>query len=416
MREIERLTGKLLDAFVTITANAYPGIKLATDAEKERLRERMAQMQDSGEVHFYGLMEDGALLGGMRFHDYTMKLRSTMMPVGGLGGVAVNLTHKKEKVAYEMVLFFLRHYREQGACLTALYPFRPDFYRRMGFGYGSKISQYRVSPANLPRDGEKTAVSFLTEADKAGVKACYGRFLQQTNGLMEKQAYALDSLFTSPTLKLVGYKQQGELQGYIAFTFKMREEGNFLWQDIVIHEFVYENRMALAALLAFLHAQADQVDRIAFNVQDDNLHFIFTDPRNDSKRMIPAVWHESNTQGVGIMYRVIDVPRLFAVLADHDFNGQSCRFTLSLRDSLLPENEGRYGVACVNGRIALTVSQPDDVVVSMDVAEFSSLIIGAIGFNELYRFNLADISDAAYADAIHQLFWTAQKPLCLTSF
>ncbi|MCB8968726.1 MAG: GNAT family N-acetyltransferase [Ardenticatenaceae bacterium] len=416
MRETQLLTDELLAQFVTITANAYPGIKLVTDEEKERTRDRMAQLQKGDEVHYYGLVEDDVLLGGMRFHDYRMKLRSAMTLVGGLGGVAVDLAHKKQKVARDMVQFFLQHYRERGACLTALYPFRPDFYRRMGFGYGSKMSQYRVSPASLPAHGDRMAVSFLTDADKAGLNACYGRFLAQTNGLMEKQTYALDGMFKSQTLKLVGYKSAGELQGYASFDFKMREEGNFLWQDIIIHELVYENRTALAALLAFLHTQADQVDRIVFNTQDDNLHFLFGDPRNDSNHIIPSVWHESNTQGIGIMYRVIDVPRLFAVLADHNFNGQSCRFTLSLADSLLPENGGEYGVLCVNGRITLTAPQPDDVVVSMDIAEFSSLITGAIGFNELYQFNLADISDVNLLETINQLFWTAQKPLCLTSF
>lgn len=416
MREMQQLTGSSLQAFVTITANAYPGIKLVTDEEKERTLERMAQIQEGGEVHYYGLVEDGVLLGGMRFHDYKMKLHSVMTQVGGLGGVAVDLTHKKEKVARDMVQFFLQHYKEKGVCLAALYPFRPDFYRRMGFGYGPKISQYRVSPTSLPHQGMKTAVSFLNESDKEGVRACYGRFLHNTNGLMEKQAYALDGMFRSPTLKLVGYKQAGALQGYIAFTFKMRQDDNFLWQDIVINEFVYENREALAALLAFLHSQADQVDRIVFNSQDENLHFLFTDPRNDSNRIIPSVWHESNTQGIGIMYRVINVPHLFTVLQDHDFQGQSCRFRLTLTDSFMPENAGSYDMVCENGRITLTDNPADDLEIRMDIAEFSSLITGTVGFQELYNYNLAHISNPDRVHLIHRLFGAAQKPLCMTSF
>jgi predicted acetyltransferase len=55
-----------------------------------------------------------------------------------------------------MMLYFLRHYREQGAPLVALYPFRPDFYRQMGFGYGTKMDQHRVKPSALPRGPSKS--------------------------------------------------------------------------------------------------------------------------------------------------------------------------------------------------------------------------------------------------------------------
>ena len=86
----------------------------------------------------------------MRLFDFRMTLHETAVSIGGVGGVAVDLAHKKQKVARDMILFFLRHYREKGAALTTLHPFRPDFYRQMGFGHGTKMNQYRVKPASLP--------------------------------------------------------------------------------------------------------------------------------------------------------------------------------------------------------------------------------------------------------------------------
>lgn len=44
------------------------------------------------------------------------------------------------------MFFYLRHYRERGTPLTALYPFRPDFYRSMGFGFGTKVVATGQSP------------------------------------------------------------------------------------------------------------------------------------------------------------------------------------------------------------------------------------------------------------------------------
>ncbi len=85
---------------------------------------------------------------------------------------------------------------------------------------------------------------------------------------------------------------------------------------------------ALSELLTFVRSQADQFDRIVYETQDDQFHFLLADPRNGSGNLLMGLWHEVNTQGTGIMYRVVDVPTLFAELADHDFGAQTCRLRL----------------------------------------------------------------------------------------
>ena len=417
MREIRELTGQELAQYVDISANAYPGMKINTAEDKAHFLERVSKIAQDPGIHFYGLFADGEVQGVMRFHDFTMKLLSVKTLVGGLGGVAVDLLHKKEKIARDMVRFFLNHYRVQGACLTALYPFRPDFYRKMGFGYGSQMSQYSVTPGSLSHGSSKANVVPLTAVDKPGLVACYERLLARTNGLMEKQNIPLDSLFESPTTHIVGCKRDGEVRGYLLFTFRTNRADQFLDHDIIVREFVYDDREAMLELLTFLHTQADQVNRILFLTQDEHFYFLPQDPRNGTGNLLPSVWHESNTQGVGLMYRVLDVPRLFAVLAKHDFGGQTCRVRLMLADSFLPENTGEYGLGFVNGRFhPLHPTDPSDITIRLDVAEFSSLITGAIGFKQLYNYGLADISDPAWLEPVHRLFWTENKPLCLTSF
>ncbi len=417
MHTIRKLNTEDFPQFINITANAYPGIKIVTAEDNKRMQERTAQMAQDPSIRFYGLFEENEMWGGMRFHDFTMKLLSTETLVGGLGGVAVDLLHKKERVAYEMVQFFLHHYREKGACMTTLYPFRHDFYRKMGFGYGSTISQYSTAPANLPRSNSKAHVVPLTETDKEGLVACYNRLMARTNGLFAKNAFAIDSLFASPTAHVLGYKQNGEVQGYMVFIFRNNRDDNFLDHDLVVRELVYDHPAALQEMLTFLHTQADQVNRVVFITQEEEFYFLLQDPRNQTGNIIPSVWHESHAQGVGIMYRVIDVPRLFEVLQEHDFNGQTCRIKLNLADSFLPENAGEYGLGFENGRFyPLSSSESTDVTIQLDVAEFSSLITGVIGFAQLHQYGLAQISDLRWLETVQRLFWSRQKPLCMTAF
>ncbi|MCB9430850.1 MAG: GNAT family N-acetyltransferase [Ardenticatenaceae bacterium] len=414
MRQIRKLNQADVADLVDVVANAYPAFGASTVEARERLYGRLKERLDKP-APYYGLFEGETLLGAMRLHDFTMKLHSARVLVGGIGGVAVDLAYKKEKVARDLVLYFLHHYRNRGAPLTALYPFRPDFYRQMGWGYGTKLSLYRVAPANLPR-GSKQGVRFLENRDweKTAVLDCYHRYLEQTNGMFVRSRADFDELFGNLANKFVGFYDGKKLRGYLIFHFEKVEGGSFLQNDIVVSELIYETPAALRGLLAFLHTQADQIRQVVFNLLDDDFHYVFHDPRY-SNRLLPSVYHESNVQGVGLMYRVIHVKRLFTALREHDFGGQSCRLRLTVRDSLLPENAGEVLLVVENGRCRLDEGEAE-VAITLDVADFSSLIVGAIGFAQLYRYGLAEISDLAWVDKVDRLFAVRQKPVCLASF
>jgi predicted acetyltransferase len=414
--EIRLLEEADYDTFVTLAANAYPAFKLASTEDHERLKLRFIKRSAEPTNHYYGLFRDAQLIGGMVLFDFTMRLLSAKVPVGGVGMIAVDLLRKKEKVAYELVQFFLRHYRERGAPLTTLYPFRPDFYRQMGFGAGTQMSQYRVQPADLPR-GTKEHIVFLCADEKELLRDCYNRIMERRHGLMEKSDLELNGLFSNITNRIAAYKRDGRVLGYLVFSFKPGEQDNFLVNDLVVRELFYETKEALAELFGFLHSQADQVRRVIFNTQDEDFYHALRDPRNGSGNLLPDVYHESNAQGVGIMYRAIDTAGLFGQLRDHDFGGQDCRLKLAIHDSFFPENDGDTVIHFAHGRPSVRdASDGYDVEVGLDIADFSSLIMGAVRFRSLHDYGLAEISDTSAIATIDRLFRVEQKPICTTPF
>ncbi len=415
MRSIREVQESELDELARITIEAFPGMKVDTPEARQRMMERLHKVRQEPIVHFFGAYDADKLVGVMRCYDFTMKLHETRTLVGGLGGVAVDLRHKKEHVAADMVRYYLDFYRRQGAALVALYPFRPDFYHRMGFGYGVKMNRYSFAPDALP-DGGRTTVDYLTTADKEEVAACYSRFLERTNGLIALPPHVLDALFTDPSSHIVGYRQDGQLRGYLIFRFEAAPGNNWLLNDMLLRTLIYDDAAALAALLGFLRKQADQVGRIIYETQDESFHYLLSDPRNGSGTLLAGLWHETNTQGLGIMYRVIDVPRLFAVLDEHDFGGVTGRFRLTLSDTFLPENGGNYLLAVEEGRARLVDDGPADVTIEMDVSDFSSLAVGAVDFAPLHSYGRISLSDAAYAPLVDRLFHATRRPWCLTHF
>ena len=415
MSEIRLLSAQDFDALTHVWSTAYPGAKIVTKEEQERFQERALRLHEEDPMsNFYGLYRDGRLLGVMCFHDFQMNFLGARVPAGGVGQVAVDLTHKKEHVAKEMMSYFLRHYRQRGTPIVLLYPFRPDFYVNMHFGYGPRMSQYRVRPTAFPKGPSKAHVRYLGPEDKQAIIDCYDRFAAQTHGMIYKTEREMRSLFRNQQNQIVGCEMDGQLRGYLVYTF---EHGDtFITNDMHIHEWIYETPEALSELLTFLHSQADQIRDMIVETQDEDFHHLLLDPRNGSGRLIPSVYHETNAQGVGLMLRLVDVPGMFDLLNERDFGGQTCTLRLTVHDSFLPENPTSTLLRFDGGRMQRLDRGLADAELHLDVGRFSSLLAGTVRFSSLYRYGLAGISNTDYVNTVTRIFDVEQAPMCVTAF
>ncbi|MGD2247533.1 MAG: GNAT family N-acetyltransferase [Candidatus Methanofastidiosia archaeon] len=427
MTHITLLPEKHLDDFITIVSNAYPGMEIFTQEDIKKFRETLKKITEGETTNLYGAYRDNTLVGGMIFDDFTMTLYTVQTLTGGVGMVAVDLVHKKEKVCKDMILYFLEHYHKKGACLTALYPFRPDFYRKMGFGVGAKMHQYRVKPDQFPRK-TKDHIQFLDKPDKQLLVDCYTRYTNKTHGMMQKRPFPLNRIFEKPEYKIVGYKTKtnnkektkkgDKISGYMVFTLKRGDKDNFLINDIMVEEFIYETKEALHELLTFLHIQKDQIRHVIFNTQDEYFQHVFPDPRDCSAQVIPDVYHQSNCSGVGIMYRVINTEKFFDVLKDHEFGNETITLKISVTDTFFEKNNGDIFLKFEKGTLknCTRTNTEHDVEIVMDISDFSSLVMGVVPFDRLYTYGLAEISDSQYIDTVTTIFKAKEKPVCTTHF
>jgi predicted acetyltransferase len=324
---------------VPILANAYPALGLHNPEARERVEKRYTELQESEpSVNIYGCYREDTLVGGMMLHDFKMHLLSTDIFAGGVGMVAVDLPYKKEKVARDMIRFYLNHYRERGAVLAMLYPFRPDFYKAMGFGNGVKMHQYNVTPDSLPQGPSKSAVRLLSAADAEAVLLCHNALAKCTHGMTYRRLDEVTSWFTNPENRVAGVWRDGHLGGYMCFTFARAHDNNLGLNDLHVRECVYHEPDDFRQLMTFLRSQSDQVRRIVLTTPDHDFHHFLLDPRDGSNNVLPPVVHQSNVSGVGLMYRVLDVRGIFTQLHHHDFAGASFTLKLTVADTLCPEH------------------------------------------------------------------------------
>ncbi|MFQ5655671.1 MAG: GNAT family N-acetyltransferase, partial [Planctomycetota bacterium] len=94
MRSIRLLDESAVDELLRIMRNAYPGVPFAPlDTHREQTLE---EIRDNATVELFGVFEGERMVACFRIHDFTMNCLGTPIPVGGIGGIAVDLAHKKE--------------------------------------------------------------------------------------------------------------------------------------------------------------------------------------------------------------------------------------------------------------------------------------------------------------------------------
>ncbi|QCR32568.1 enhanced intracellular survival protein Eis [Lysinibacillus sp. SGAir0095] len=418
MGEIRKLVSENeFTKFVDIVANAYPGILANAPQEKQKFKEFLInkQQEDAG-VEFYGLFREQQLIAGMRIHYYEMNLYSKRIDIGGVGLVAVDLLHKKERAAKELIEQFLQTFKAKGVHLVALYPFRPDFYKNMGFGYGSSIHQYLLEPASFPKGKTKEHLIYVNEEDSEQLAACYNRFAESKHGLIYKTVHEWKALFKNSENRIIAFKKEDKIYGYMVFTFRKQSETNFMLNNLVIKECIYETPVSLMALCTFLNSQVDQVSRIEWNTQDEHVRFLVNDARNGSTELIPSVYHPSATTGIGLMYRIINVKGFITYLRHIQYFTPDLKWKLTVTDSFFPENQGEYLLQVKQGFLEIMEEKDYEVEVKIDISELSSLLMGVVSLKELYIYSKVEISHPTFLNVLNTLFNTLDKPMCLTAF
>ncbi|KMJ58422.1 hypothetical protein AB685_11060 [Bacillus sp. LL01] len=412
MFEIRELHPGEFGSFVEIASNAYPGMSVNTDEEKQALLERLEKQTQNSDKRLFGCFKNNLLVGGMLLHNFLMNFHSQQMQVGGLGFVCVDLLHKKEKVAKYLVTYFEEYYRERHVPITALYPFRPDFYRRMGYGYGTKMNKFRFRPDQLPILSKKDVV-LLTEKDASELFCCYERYMLKTHGMMARSIDLMKALFQNPKVKVYGVKDEEAIMGYCSFTFESEKQGNFLSNNILIKELITETPAALQQLVAFLRSQQDQVANIILHTQESDFHYLLQDPRNGTDNIMPHVYHESHTSAVGLMYKVLDLKK---VIEAATYGLESISVVWKVEDTFMPNFNSSVYVQFKDGRANVLEKSNAEVSVDISISDFSSLIMGAVSFSSLHHLGLLRVSDESKLGNLHNLFSGFTKPVCLTAF
>jgi predicted acetyltransferase len=406
----------LAPAMARLMASAYPVLRATSDESLDRLATTLRESAGDPDSAWAIAVRDGELVGQMHLHDFTMNVRGRDALTGGVGAVAVALAHKRQGIARAMIAWYLDTYRRRGAPFAALYPFRLDFYRALGFGYGAPVYRYRFSPGTLRASGPRGRIRFLSEDDADAWIACYTRVRATTHGFMSRpRASALRAL-RDRELTVVGLERDGVLRGFLQTRVRVPADETLRNRDeLLVHDLVAEDDDALDALLGYLRAQSDQFARVAIESADPALFLASDDPRDGSDVSVsPPAVHRVAEEGLGIMYRVLDVDAALAYLAP---SREPFTLRLAVDDPLVAANSGarayRFGPDAAPARVG---GERYDATMAIGIADFSSLVMGSLRVRDLVRYRRTSLDPASLLPQIDEAFRSGTLPRCATRF
>ncbi|UOR11169.1 GNAT family N-acetyltransferase [Halobacillus amylolyticus] len=395
-------------SFTDIQSRCYPGMGLNTAEDKQKATEHREKMDQYDRISHIGVYEENNLVAGYIHYSIPMNVYGQTVPSAGLGTLAVDLPYKKKGIAKQMVTHVIEQAQNEGYPLVHLYPFRPDFYRKMGFGFGPQLSVYQFSPGQLPYFENVVTATRLENQQE--IQRFYNEWAEETHGACNKDDYEFRHVAMEHT-DAIGCRNNGRLEGYMIYQFKRETGDTFLRHDLHVTDWFTRTDEAFQSLINFLHNQKDQVRSIVFPTYDDSLAFLLDDPRNVTEDLIFRLYHETHKRGTGVMYRIVDLPLFMKYISEHSFGSETVTVHFDVEDTLTDTEPTTYSYRFEQGKPQMCDDLGDGVRVAIGIADLSSLLMGCVSLSTLSRYKRAEIKGSeGQAGQVKRLFDSPQKP------
>lgn len=394
--EIKLLQKEDVSDYIRLQQQAYPTFYQGTDDEIKRIQPILEERLNAEDLEFYGAYEDGSLVACLLYLKFQMNFHGHMIPVHGIGSVAVSLLHKKKGLAKNLILYTLDHARKMKVPMFSLYPFRPDFYERFGFGFGTKLYEYHIKPEHFINHGHLNHLSGHVSPEE--INDFYEKSVPKVHGRKLKSTLDKKSLKGS---KIIAYKENNEIKGYFTYRQQKIEGQTFMSQKMVVEEMVYDHPRVLGAFSSFFHVQKDQVNFIELYTFEDNFYqFLNNYDYGLQPKIMPYVSHKGAEVGVGLMWQALDIPFLLELIANR------CHHKINF---LIQSPKGEIS------NYTLNKNNHTQVNLEMNLASFSSWLMGCVSLYDLYSYQKLKTDREDLLDQLDHDF-DFKKPMCLAKF
>ncbi len=342
--------------------------------------------------------DEGMVTACMELPEYRMRYEGHWVPMVGIGGVASLPEHRFGGAIRQIFQVAFRRMLESGAVFSALYPFSHAYYRKFGYELCQTTMGYELPVQSLSAFRYDGRVRMIRPGDSLdGLKAVFDAHFLRCNLAIQREERHWKQLLGEDAYKerVYTYLLEDE-NGPSAYVVLAAEDAGPFEKNGNVREIAYVRPQGLRDALGFLYRLSAQYAKLRIPLPDGV--------------PLPALLPESYDVKAGIreqpMARVIDVRR--ALTLKRHFDG--ARYTLCVRDEILPENDGLFAVRCEGGEVSVERREDGEADLTLDVRTLTQLLLGYLSLDEaLYK---SDVSAGANLDTLRRVF--VKQPVFLT--
>lgn len=375
-----------------------------------------SELHTPEEGRYLGCFDDnGTLIGSTLLMDFELNVRGKMMKMGGTAYVSTNFLHKKEHVARNLLRVGMGFFAKTGTAVGALHPFNPAFYHKMGFGYCNETVMYSPKPCYIRSYGDKSGLSYARPEEEEEILEFYRRMARKTHGATIHPYMDKHRIFDMPYV--VVCRREGRITGYLTFEFVEVDHYTDMYHDLAVRELICEDMETMKQFLTFFASQVDQIERVRIYTYEEYFHMLFTNPDSGENRAFDGAIQEVGRKNMGYMFRIFDIRSYFRQQS-HCCETVSRSFVLALQveDDFMEDNNGTLLLEIVGEKVLLTEGKEPDVVLKTNIADLSSLVMGAIPLSAFLWTGRMSLSDESYQEDVQKAIGWKEKPKNYTYF
>lgn len=305
----------------------------------------------------WGVYDGDELCSVCARYELPARLGETATAVGGLGAVATAPDHRRQGHVRRLCRAAIADYESRDVPLVALWPFSDPFYEQFGWASAYSYARIEAPPGAFPAHDATGRMRRQTVDDWERLQAADARHsrdarfeLRRTEGWWRERTFGEESY--GPVPYCYGYERDGELAGYLLYTFD--RDGDRL----AVSNLAFADEEAKRAALAFLESHEGQVEQVV----------VRTTPDGEFLARVPDPSEITCELHTGPMIRLTSVD----ALAAFDWPGAlDCR--LAVTDPLRADRTVRLHVADGAATVEPTDRAPDATI---GIGGLSQLAVG----------------------------------------
>jgi predicted acetyltransferase len=342
------------------------------------------------------LVIDGQLISCLTIADAPLRIGRAVVPVGGIAGVATEKSRQRQGYAGRLLIESLSAMPAQGMPLSALFPYRPDFYRRFGWEVAGSQFKAVLSRDSLPEYTDARYVRAGVPSDRSDIVLLYDEKSCNRTGFRHRDEPRWDYILDHYKHRLV-YKRSA-IEGYLVYDIAEQPGGK---RSLNILEMMIGTEAAARGFAGYI-AQQKQFGEVTYlagweDIQSSGLLSGVVEKGCDPMPVIELQ--------PGPMFRIVDFKRCLEALQSN-FEGFQGDVTLCLNDKPL----GHRSAVTIKGgdsKLDISTAAPDANVrrrIEGDVLAWSAVVVGRFSLRDALSLNRLRASSETAAALAEPLF------------